>query len=959
MLLVIGTLSMAQSIVCGFIQDKTSGERLIGATIHNSETLNGAITDQNGYFSLSINTPVTLKISFVGYKVQTLSLSQANDTIIDVLLEPSIEMDEVVIKWVRAQLASMNTMNGKELASIPSLSGKPDIMKSIQLLPGITSPDEGTSLILVRGGDPGQNLYLFDGVSVIYVNHLGGFMSVFNPDIINSIDVFKGGFPARYGGRLSSVLDITQRDGNIKEYKASLSIGITDGSFSIEGPGGLKNSSFIVSGRKTFIDALMAGFLAIDKGSDFIAYYGFYDVNAKYTWKPNSRNSVHVNLYQGDDYFNYHTYYKNNDEIEKTLYSNKWGNWFSSIQWKNLISHKLFMTSSLSFTRYRLRHLNDFERETSNGSETFTWNYLSSVSDLMFQTNFRIKLMNGWTTNIGLQSSSKNYVPNQTIQSNTRSIQDTGHIQIFETALYGENVFEFSNWIKAKIGLRIPTYINGSYSSLTVEPRVSFDLRFAENQHLVCDYMKVTQPTHLLITQGSLFNNEVWIPADENIAPAKSTQYSISWLGSFYDAKYQTEITAFSKSMTNLSTYKEGFSNLMGDGNWRSKIVGEGMGTSKGVEFIGRKTTGDWTGFLSYSFSKTTRQYPDINNGLEYIYDYHRPHVFSINLNKKINTQWTANLSWIYQTGKPFTPVIARQYTLNPDKSNSGYPQYYETLLYGDRNSANMRDYHRLDIGLRYETISKRNRKTIWTFSVYNLYNRKNPIYYFYDTSGRNGIENPMNLAAFKPTNLYQMSYFPVIPSVSYKVFFEKPGTKDQKINKYNQPDIQNSSKWIIQANYGKIDGLLLNRNNILLIGVPHIQLVGLYRILPFLDLGLSIGGSEKSYPISLGPITPENTINAIHPYIGIKGQIHPLQMISKKNDPAFDIYCFSNYGGPIVIRLPNIYKSEEGYNPKFGFGVGIAFNFWKSLGVFAEYQYTNPKPGKIPTLRYGCLVRF
>jgi len=251
-------VAQTQVRISGFVKDQLSGERLIGANIIEQGTSNGTMADYNGYFSILIKTSSTLQISFVGYKTQQADYNLKRDTLVNVYLTPGYEIDEVVISRQHTPKFNVATLNFKQMTQIPSLGGKPDVIKSLQLLPGISSQNEGSSLMLVRGGDPGQNLYLFDNVPVIYVNHLGGFMSVFNPDIINNIDVYKGGFPSRYGGKLSSVVDIAQKEGDNSRLKGSLGIGITDASFTIEGPLKIRNTSFIITGRKTLIDPLLA-----------------------------------------------------------------------------------------------------------------------------------------------------------------------------------------------------------------------------------------------------------------------------------------------------------------------------------------------------------------------------------------------------------------------------------------------------------------------------------------------------------------------------------------------------------------------------------------------------------------------------------------------------------------------------------------------------------------------------
>ena len=305
--MVISSLSLsAQGVVTvtGFVKDASSGEVLIGATISDGSGVNGVYSDNNGYFTIHVQIPAKLSMTYVGYKVYELDVVSNENVFVNISLERSTsDLDEIVVTAKRKPTRmNVSTLSVIELSNIPSLGGKPDLAKGLQLLPGISSQGEASALLVVRGGDPGQNLYLFDNVPIIHVNHLGGFISVFNPDIINSIDVFKGGFPSKFGGKLSSIVDITQREGDISSLRGSFSIGVTDASFSIEGPTKLKNSSFIVTGRKTMIDFPMMALTHFSDLQDYTIFYGFHDINGKYTWKPNAKNSIMFNLYYGDDY---------------------------------------------------------------------------------------------------------------------------------------------------------------------------------------------------------------------------------------------------------------------------------------------------------------------------------------------------------------------------------------------------------------------------------------------------------------------------------------------------------------------------------------------------------------------------------------------------------------------------------------------------------------------------------
>ena len=785
--------SLAQNRISGFVRDKQTGERLIGANILIEGEPGGTSTDNNGYFSMIAKTPCILKVSFVGYKQADLAIRSVRDTLIQIALDPGKELEAVVVTGIRRPINNVSTLRISELRQLPSLGGKPDVLKSMQLLPGIQAQNEGSSLLLVRGGDPGQNLYLFDNVPVIYVNHLGGFTSVFNPDIINSIDLYKGGFPARYGGRVSSVVDITQREGDRAGLKGSLSLGVTDMSFTVEGPTKLRNSSFIVTGRKTLIDPLMAAVTRIIDMNGLVVAYGFHDLNGKFTWKPDERNSFHLNLYQGDDYLNFWSVQnseRRSDDVsemktekvtENSHLKNVWGNWLASARWNHIVSPRVFMTNTLSYTRYRLNLFQNYSLTDSVKHPIFDRNYLSSVEDLSFRSNLKVQVLKWWSLETGLQVSYLNHTPNSYYQSTLEQQPAVERLRAFEPAVYLDNKFSLGSRIEANLGLRSVGYLSKASSFTSLEPRVRISLTLALEQQLHASYQQVTQNEQLLFTSGSIMNNEVWVPAGVGINPARSDQYSLGWTGSFHNGQYTAEITGYYKTLSNLATYREGYSSLMGDLDWRSKVVTGGTGRSIGVEFLLKKQYGDWTGFASYAYSRTTRQFPQINKGQEFTFDFDRPHTASLNINHKFNEKWSASLTWVYQTGLPYTPVLGRQLTLDTEPDENGSLGYYEVLLYGDRNSGRMKDYHRLDVGVTLNTVTKRNRNATWTFSVYNLYNRHNPYFYYFNTNDKAGFERPENLTDFKPMNLYQMSFFPIIPSVSYKLYFDGTATKVPK----------------------------------------------------------------------------------------------------------------------------------------------------------------------------------
>lgn len=931
----------AQTKVSGFVRDLKSGERLIGAHILKNEDLSGTVSDNNGYFSLIVHTPTQIKISYIGYHPVFVSIDQQKDTLLEVNLDQGEQLDEVVIQGNRRQRNNVVTMKMQEISKLPSLGGKTDVLKSLQLLPGVMAQNEGSSLLLVRGGEPGQNLYLFDNAPVIYVNHLGGFMSVFNPDIISSIDLYKGGFPARYGGRLSSVMDISQRDGDRHAFKSSFSAGVTDLSFSVEGPAPLKNSSFILTGRKTLTDGLMATYSWLSESNDFVVAYGFHDLNGKFSWQPDDRNSFHFNLYQGDDYLNFWAFNRieHIDYIERTTahIGNTWGNWLVSGRWNRVVSARLFITNTLSYTSYRL-NLGVYYTVTDTIKQTpIERRYLSTVTDLSYRANLKYQLLKSWQVEGGWQASAFKHIPNFWYQSDIEYQNEGEKLRSYELAAYIENNINLDTRFEANLGLRLVSYFADGYQNLSLEPRVRLNYNFALDQNLQFTYHRVTQNQQLLFTAGNIMNNEVWLPAIKGIEPANSEQFTFGWNGSFHEGKYVAEVTGYYKTMSNLATYSEGYSNLLGDSEWRNKVVTGGTGTSKGIEFLLKKQYGSFSGFVSYAYSRTTRQYPQINKGEAYIFDYDRPHSISLNIHKKLNEKWSFDAVWVYQTGLPYTPVIGRQLTLNTKPDKNGNFSYYETLLYGERNSARMKDYHRLDIGITLNTVTRHNRKAIWIFSVYNLYNRQNPVYYYYNTSENGGYDRPEYNTGFKPTFLYQMSFFPIIPSVSYKLYFEKTEVKQIKTgsNWFDRlPKLDLGMKLKIKATYGRYPGLY-NSNRGILANYPSYNLDVDYKIVKSLAVGLSLGYSDIT--IQTNPTSSDwTTSNIKMPYGGLSVHFHPLDFFIKKPAPRFDFYFLGRYGF-------NYINSLEGWYPTNGFhfgmlhGLGMDFYLTKHLGIFGE----------------------
>jgi len=775
--LIVPFLCFSQIKISGIVKDASTGELLVGATVVESNTNNGTATNANGYFSLLCKGN-QIRASFIGYKKKTVICG--GDTLISILLDAGQEIAEVNVRAQTFQKFNTSSLSVAELKNIPAIGGKPDVLKTLQLMPGIQSQGEGTSLINVRGGNPGENLYLIDDVQLLYVNHLGGFMSVFNPDMINSLEVYKGGFPAKYGGKLSSVMAITQREGNNKKWMGNLGLGITDASFSVEGPLFNDKSSLIVTGRKTFTEPIMWTFLSIvDNGS--IMTYGFHDINAKFTYRPNTKNSYHINFYQGDDYLRFSNTNKHEQRL-KVQAKNVWGNWLLSGRWSRVVSSRLFVNNIVSYTNYRLKVDNELISHIQGDTLVFDSKYLSGVNSFSLRSDWQYRVLMNYNVEFGAKYSAYRHIPNKIFRSDN-SDNEFEQINSSESAAYMTNKIKLFRIIDAELGLRAVLFQNEGYSMKAFEPRVNVNLRFLPNQTLNYSYQKVNQFAHLLLTSGAIMNNEIWVPVDNRLEPSRSVQYSAGWKGSFAKGMFDSELNVYYKELNNLATYKEGYANLLGDGGWRSKIETGGLGKSKGVEFIVRKNSGEWTGFLTYCYSKTSRHFDGINRGEEFVFDYDRPHSASINFNRKLSDKWSVSITWIYQTGLPYTPVIGRQYmsrAVNGWSPPLGIDQYDEVLVYGERNSARMEDYHRLDLGCMYKKTTKKGRRAEWNFSIYNAYNRLNAISYYY-SPGEETYSNYDLQGNYQYYKKYKVSFLPLVPSVSYKLYFEENSDSKSK----------------------------------------------------------------------------------------------------------------------------------------------------------------------------------
>lgn len=764
-ILVFFTIAVYESkaqMVTGITRDSVSGELLIGTSIYNLNTKAGTLSNKDGYFSIKGKSGDSIALSFVGYKKLIHILTDSDFKAY--YLQPDVLLDEVTILAQKDPVQGEFILGKDFIYQLPAIGAKPDILKAAQILPGIQSTHEGSSQLIVRGGDPGHNLLLIDDIPLIYVHHLGGLFSTFNPDMINELSILKGNFPSRYGGRLSSVVNIVQKEGSISDHSANYHIAFTDFSFVVEGPLKLNNSSFIVSGRKTLTDPLLylgTSLLA----ESYTALYGFHDINAKISWRPNRHDHVYLNFYQGDDYLQYIPMPIPEMDLD---YSGKfttiWGNWLGALQWKRFFNSGLYMHHNISATRYRASRGNISIDHAADSilSANKTMTILENVSARSF---FSYQPMTNLTIDFGNQFV---LINNKPVSTSIRSpfFNGTDALRTLENSIFS-NLSYKTTQLDLDVGGRWSVYNNPEIMETRFEPRVSAAIKLTDQLILSGNYMEVNQFNTLILNNSQIFQSEIWLSANEQIPIQSNRQFSIEMSYSLYANTYDFKVGAYRKSMNGLTTFRDGASTTLGVNILESALVTNGEGDANGIEFIASKNTGKLTGTIAYDFSIVNRRYDEINNGQAFPFSFNRPHELNIQTNYVLTKRWAVGMLWTLQSGLPFTPLENRQFGLNPVVFA---PAPFEIINYGERNSARMKPFHRLDLAVTWKGVNKKDVRVHWTFSVYNVYARKNPFYYFYNNYGGGSFPIP---GQDLPFMLYQASYFGLIPTVSYQRFLD------------------------------------------------------------------------------------------------------------------------------------------------------------------------------------------
>ncbi len=779
---------MAQNVtLSGTVKDDSNGETLFGVYILLSDTVHhkvvdGGITNQAGFYSITVPAgtyEVTASyMSFREHK-QVLDLRKSQRLDFD-LVPDAILGEEVVITGERTnrnvESADVGRMEMKieTIKALPALMGEADIIRSIQLLPGVQSGGEGNSGYYVRGGGTDQNLIMLDEATIYNSGHLFGFFSIFNADAVKNIEMIKSGMPANYGGRAASILNVTQKEGNMKRYEVDGGIGLIFSHLTVQGPFKKEKASFLISARRTYADWIIQPFLKPKsplKGMDFY----FYDLNAKFNVVINNKHRLYFGAYYGSDVYGF----QSGSQQTKAIFN--WRNAAASARWNYIISDKLFLNTSATFSYY------DFGTEMR--LDVYEFKLSSGIRDYSLKSELTILPIPKLTIKTGMHNIFHVCHPGQyAVQAGTGFDFSLPKVQPYlanELSLFVHTEYDPVPWLKLNMGARYTNFTHlGAFTRYIlddlghvadsimyrpgqtihqynkVEPRFSARFLLDSLTSIKVSATLNYQFLHQISIASISLPTDVWMPSTDILKPQTVWQVSLGVFRNFHQNMFETYIDLYYKQMYNLAEYRDGLDFSFVTIN-PDQLYVFGKGWATGAEFFIRKTRGRFTGFIGYTLGFTRRQFDDLNGGKPFWAKYDRRHDVSINLCYEIiRNKLSVSALWVYQTGNTMTIPV-------------GYYFYMGSYIteYSGRNEFRIKPYHRLDLSLDWTIKKTRKWETGLNFSVYNVYNRKNPFFIFFETS-TNANFSPEDPNFTMETQAYQMSLFPIIPSITWNFKF-------------------------------------------------------------------------------------------------------------------------------------------------------------------------------------------
>ncbi|HEY6063749.1 MAG TPA: TonB-dependent receptor [Chitinophagaceae bacterium] len=745
--------SSAQKItISGYVKDEASKEALIGASVININAKTGTSTNQYGFFSLTV--PVTdtieLLISYQGYKIKAKKIISKENIQLDVLLENITgNLGEVVVTAGKNNRNVQKAQTGvidvpiKAIKNLPVLLGERDVLKIIQLLPGVQGGQEGTTGFYVRGGNLDQNLVQLDEATVYNPNHLFGLFSTFNINSINNVQLIKGGFPAEYGGRLSSILNITMKEGNKKKYQTEGGIGLLSTNLTFQGPIQKNKSSFIISARTSYIDLLLKPLTSKTTS------YKFYDLNAKMNYELGKKDHTFFSFFKGNDNATY-------TGANSLNYGTDFGNTTANLRWNHLLGSKVFSNTSIIYNDYHLGL-----GTTQNNYYEVLYTGIKDIgfkTDITYTPNNKHKIKTGFTFSRHslYPAAVSSRIPRRgnriTINKDSIAARVSN-----EFAFYAGDEYDISNNISVNYGVRVPIFNASGTTYSSLEPRITAKISINLTTSIKASYTRMNQFLHSVPNSTASLPTDIWLSSSVTIKPQKSSQAAIGLFKNFHDNSIEASAEIYYKTMDNQVLFKEG-SQIIVSTNLDS-ILTFGSGKSFGLELFVKKNFGRLTGWLSYTLSKTTQLFPQLNRGVEFPASFDRRHNFSLVGSYEFNKHWIFSADFVFYTGRAFTLPTGR--VTVPINGSLYDASYYD---FTSRNNARLSNYHRLDVSFSNKKSVKFWRKKYereWVFGAYNIYSHLNP-YFVYLTT------NPYT----KQPEARQVSLLPIVPSVSFNFKF-------------------------------------------------------------------------------------------------------------------------------------------------------------------------------------------
>lgn len=780
----------------GYVRDSLTGEYLIGATLYIKELQRAVVTNTYGFYSVSLDAGIyNLLLTYSGYTTRSLLVNLNQDVQLDFLLQPfHVEGKEITITGEKTDANVKDAQMGKaeldveKMKTLPALLGETDILKVIQLLPGVKSAGEGNSGFYVRGGGPDQNLVLLDEAVVYNASHLLGFFSVFNPDAVKNVTLIKGGMPAQYGGRLASVLDISMKEGNSHGFHGSGGLGYIASRLTLEGPIVKDKGSFMISGRRTFVDLFLRPPFISKSSAIYGNSYYFYDLNGKFNYSLSRRDRIFFSSYLGKDVFNF--------KSAETGFNVKipWGNATASLRWNHLFNDKLFVNTSFIFTNY------DFRFKATQSA--FEFGLFSGIRDYTLKTDFSFFPSILHAVRFGAEYIRHRFTPTN-VSARSEDVEfDLGEVTRYyanDLAVYVNDEWDINDRWRLNLGIRSalfehtgpftrylqdPTFAGRFTDTLyyekgssiaryfRTEPRVALRFQLNESSSLKAGFTKNYQFIHLASYGSVSLPTDVWMPSTDVVKPQDGTQYSAGYFRNFRQNIFEASVEVYYKTMKNLIEYREGFTPDQDVGNNPDNNFVFGEGWSYGAEFFLKKTKGIITGWLGYTLAWTNRKFPAVNNGDAYPAKYDRRHDVSLVLTWEPVKKWTFSMTWVYSTGDALT-LPEEKYFMNLTSPFSlGQNGTVETAnnaavfsRYSKRNDFRQIPYHRMDISATLHVQKKKKWESDWVFAVYNVYSRMNPYFIYFNVDG-NTYSGNIQIEA------KQVSLFGIIPSVTYNFRF-------------------------------------------------------------------------------------------------------------------------------------------------------------------------------------------